>query len=167
MWLTGGPWSWGKRTAFSGGHRRWGTSPVLHGTAVLRRPEHSKRETFTLDCNHCFTWVKQRTLTARNSTFHSAVNDSRINEAVKIKYLLHYRFVCLYWCEGANAGIHSAIMLTPFRMTSLLSLHFIKRTIFQLVLQFTEFTWVGNENRIVSIFNMRLNCQALLANRPC
>lgn len=30
---------------------------------------------------------------------------------------------------------------TPLRMISLLSLHFINKTIFQLVLQFTEFTW--------------------------
>lgn len=30
--------------------------------------------------------------------------------------------------------------LTPFKTTSWLSLHFMKRTIFQLVVQFTEFT---------------------------
>lgn len=30
--------------------------------------------------------------------------------------------------------------LTPFSIVSLLSLHFMKRTTFQLVLQFTEFT---------------------------
>lgn len=34
----------------------------------------------------------------------------------------------------------SRIQLTPFNMSSLLSLHFMKRTIFQLVLQLTELT---------------------------
>lgn len=34
--------------------------------------------------------------------------------------------------------------LTPFNMSSLLSLHFMKRTIFQLVLQLTELTWERN-----------------------
>lgn len=34
--------------------------------------------------------------------------------------------------------------LTPFSMSSLLSLHFMKRTIFQLVLQLTELTWGRN-----------------------
>lgn len=36
--------------------------------------------------------------------------------------------------------------LTPFRMSSLLSLHFMKRTIFQLVLQLTELTWKINDS---------------------
>lgn len=37
-----------------------------------------------------------------------------------------------------------ALSLTPLRISSLLSLHFMKRTIFQLVLQFTELTYKEN-----------------------
>ena len=37
---------------------------------------------------------------------------------------------------------------TPFRMVSLLSLHFMNRTTFQLVLQFTEFTWREEEEDV-------------------
>lgn len=44
----------------------------------------------------------------------------------------------------------SCIQLTPFNMSSLLSLHFMKRTIFQLVLQLTELTWKANLRVIFS-----------------
>ena len=42
---------------------------------------------------------------------------------------------------GAAAPPAAQPALTPFRMSSLLSLHFMNRTIFQLVLQLTELTW--------------------------
>lgn len=41
-----------------------------------------------------------------------------------------------------------AVRQTPFKTISWLSLHFINRTIFQLVLQLTEFTWNKDDNRI-------------------
>lgn len=41
-----------------------------------------------------------------------------------------------------------AVRRTPFKTISWLSLHFINRTIFQLVLQLTEFTWNKNDQRI-------------------
>lgn len=43
--------------------------------------------------------------------------------------------------RGEACGPATAPTLTPFSMSSLLSLHFMKSTIFQLVLQLTELTW--------------------------
>lgn len=43
-------------------------------------------------------------------------------------------------CCPEKSRMPKSIQLTPFKMSSLLSLHFMKRTIFQLVLQLTELT---------------------------
>lgn len=57
-----------------------------------------------------------------------------------------------HWNANASEKRSHNTVHTPFRMTSLLSLHFINKTIFQLVLQFTEFTWTGGKG-ITEIFN--------------
>lgn len=54
--------------------------------------------------------------------------------------------------------LQAAARQTPFRTTSWLSLHFINRTIFQLVLQLTELTWkTNNQEFAVAVGTLSLH----------